>query len=246
MFADQILNDPRHLAARNALVAIQQQNRDIKQLERSINELQQMFLDMSTVVDVQGEMLEQIGINVNQAVVSSGISVNALEVAERSNKARKRVSDPILSPSSTSSLLIPNPLLSYSCSCSCSFSFLLSFSFFLPLHSLFPQVLSLHFSSTSHPPPDPYPHPYYLLLENAHLLDSWCIPFDIDWTWSRSGVNQRRCIKRNKVVVVLLSKTPRGCFCFCLCFCFCFCFCSCSFPSIPCYSPSVGSLLLFW
>jgi len=90
LFEDQILNDPRHAAARSALVAIQQQNRDIKQLERSMNELQQMFLDMATLVDVQGDQLEQIGRNVNQAVVQAGISVSALEVAERNNKSRKR------------------------------------------------------------------------------------------------------------------------------------------------------------
>lgn len=94
LFADQILNDPRHAAARSALVAIQQQNRDIKQLERSMNELQQMFLDMATLVDVQGDQLEQIGRNVNQAVVQAGVSVSALEVAERNNKARKRVRTP--------------------------------------------------------------------------------------------------------------------------------------------------------
>eukprot|EP01102_Stenamoeba_stenopodia_P011458 TRINITY_DN3522_c0_g3_i1.p1 TRINITY_DN3522_c0_g3~~TRINITY_DN3522_c0_g3_i1.p1 ORF type:complete len:304 (-),score=103.39 TRINITY_DN3522_c0_g3_i1:121-1032(-) len=90
LFSDQILNDPRHAAAKNALVGIQQQNRDIKQLEKSITELQQMFIDMATVVDVQGQALDQIGMNVNDAVMSSGVSVSALEVAERYNKQRKR------------------------------------------------------------------------------------------------------------------------------------------------------------
>jgi t-SNARE complex subunit (syntaxin) len=90
LFSDQILNDPRHAGAKNALVGIQQQNRDIKQLEKSINELQQMFIDMATVVDVQGQALDQIGLNVNDAVMSSGVSVSALEVAERYNKQRKR------------------------------------------------------------------------------------------------------------------------------------------------------------
>lgn len=90
LFSDQILNDPRHAAAKSALVGIQQQNRDIKQLEKSINELQQMFIDLATVVDVQGQTLDQIGMNVNDAVMSSGVSVSALEVAERYNKQRKR------------------------------------------------------------------------------------------------------------------------------------------------------------
>lgn len=118
LFADQILNDPRHAAARSALVAIQQQNRDIKQLERSMNELSQMFLDMATLVDVQGDQLEQIGRNVNQAVVQAGVSVSALEVAERNNKARKRVgtlSSIDSSPSrslSDSSFLLNSALLS--------------------------------------------------------------------------------------------------------------------------------------
>ena len=60
IFTQQILQGPGHASARNALADIQEKHRDIMKLEASIAELHQLFLDMSVLVESQGELLDQI------------------------------------------------------------------------------------------------------------------------------------------------------------------------------------------
>ena len=60
IFANQLNRSAGHAAARNALADIQERHQDIKRLEASISELHQLFLDMSVLVETQGELLDQI------------------------------------------------------------------------------------------------------------------------------------------------------------------------------------------
>lgn len=57
LFSEKIMHDAKHDQAKNALIYIQEQYKDILQLERSINELHQLFVDMKNLVDAQGSFL---------------------------------------------------------------------------------------------------------------------------------------------------------------------------------------------
>jgi len=88
IFTQQILQGPGHAAARNALADIQERHKDITRLEVSIQELHQLFLDMSVLVEAQGELLDQIEYTVSQSVNYTGKAVEELRTA---NKYQKRV-----------------------------------------------------------------------------------------------------------------------------------------------------------
>jgi len=68
LFATKILADKRHDDAANALIFIKDRHNDILKLEKSINELYQIFLDMATLVETQGEMIDQIEFQVSKSV----------------------------------------------------------------------------------------------------------------------------------------------------------------------------------
>merc|ERR1719399_1321764 len=88
IFTQQILQGPGHAAARNALADIQERHKDITRLETSIAELHQLFLDMSVLVESQGELLDQIEYTVSQSVNYTGKAVEELRSA---NKYQKKV-----------------------------------------------------------------------------------------------------------------------------------------------------------
>ena len=79
-------------AARNALADIQERHQDIKRLEASISELHQLFLDMSVLVETQGELLDQIEYTVGQSVNYTGKAVEELRTAGKyQRKVRKKM-----------------------------------------------------------------------------------------------------------------------------------------------------------
>ena len=63
VFTQQILQGPGHAAARSALADIQERHKDITRLETSIQELHQLFLDMSVLVESQVRGLPWIAPN---------------------------------------------------------------------------------------------------------------------------------------------------------------------------------------
>jgi len=92
IFTQQILQGPGHAAARNALADIQERHRDITRLETSIAELHQLFLDMSVLVESQGELLDQIEYTVSQSVNYTGKAVEELRTANKyQRKVRKKM-----------------------------------------------------------------------------------------------------------------------------------------------------------
>jgi len=68
LFATVLLADKRHDDAANAIIFIKERHDDILILEKSINELYQIFLDMATLVETQGEMIDQIEFQVAKSV----------------------------------------------------------------------------------------------------------------------------------------------------------------------------------
>ncbi|RTG89657.1 syntaxin 1A [Schistosoma bovis] len=62
----QIMTDTQQ--AKQSLADIEARHQDIMKLEKSIKELHDMFMDMAMLVESQGEMIDRIEYNVEQAV----------------------------------------------------------------------------------------------------------------------------------------------------------------------------------
>ncbi|XP_068677811.1 syntaxin-1A-like isoform X2 [Montipora foliosa] len=79
--------------ARQALGDIEARHQDIINLEKSIQELHEMFLDMAMLVESQGEMIDRIEYNVEQAVdfVQSAKSDTKKAVKYQSKARRKKI-----------------------------------------------------------------------------------------------------------------------------------------------------------
>ncbi|GMH45802.1 hypothetical protein BSKO_13765 [Bryopsis sp. KO-2023] len=76
--------------AMDTLAEIRERQRAVRDLEQSLLELHQIFLDMAVLVEVQGEMLDNIERQVAQSVDYVGGAVTALTDARRfQTKARK-------------------------------------------------------------------------------------------------------------------------------------------------------------
>jgi len=92
LFAQQIVHGRDHAMAKAALSDIQERHKDIRNLEASIAELHQLFLDMSTLVEAQQPILDHISYTVGQAVDYTERGVGDLRDAARyQRKARKKM-----------------------------------------------------------------------------------------------------------------------------------------------------------
>jgi len=92
IFAKAILDTERKTQAKNALAYIQNKSNDIKRLEESIQELHNLFLDMAIMVEAQGELIDQIEYNVNQAVDNTRVATENLRSANKlQKKSRKKM-----------------------------------------------------------------------------------------------------------------------------------------------------------
>ncbi|PAA52414.1 hypothetical protein BOX15_Mlig028615g1 [Macrostomum lignano] len=77
IFTQGIMTDTQQ--AKQSLADIEARHEDIIKLEKSIKELHDMFLDMAMLVESQGEMVDRIENNVQQAV-------DYVEAAKRDTK----------------------------------------------------------------------------------------------------------------------------------------------------------------
>uniref|UniRef100_A0A1I8HJ20 t-SNARE coiled-coil homology domain-containing protein n=1 Tax=Macrostomum lignano TaxID=282301 RepID=A0A1I8HJ20_9PLAT len=77
IFTQGIMTDTQQ--AKQSLADIEARHEDIIKLEKSIKELHDMFLDMAMLVESQGEMVDRIEYNVQQAV-------DYVEAAKRDTK----------------------------------------------------------------------------------------------------------------------------------------------------------------
>jgi len=92
IFAQQIEMASQKEEAKRMLEEIQSRHEDIIKLEESLKELRQLFIDMQTLVEAQGEMLNEIEHNVDQAVDYTGKGVQEMKQAVKyQRKARKKM-----------------------------------------------------------------------------------------------------------------------------------------------------------
>jgi len=89
-FADKMISNSKHAEAKNALINIQEQQRDLKHLEKSIQELHQVFLDMSAIVESSSEQFGKVESDVNRSVASAGQAVKHVSKAEEYLMQRRR------------------------------------------------------------------------------------------------------------------------------------------------------------
>jgi len=87
-FADQMLSDERHTSAKSALVDIQEQSRELKQLEKSIQELNQLFIDLAAAVDTSSDDIVNVGSKINETVI--GVSEGVQQIAKAEEYAMQR------------------------------------------------------------------------------------------------------------------------------------------------------------
>jgi len=91
LFSQQTLDDHRKNQANNALNFIQEQKRDIQQLERSINILHQLFIDMQTITESHGDLLDDVQDNVHITARRTIRAVKDLTVVDKMvQRGRKR------------------------------------------------------------------------------------------------------------------------------------------------------------
>ena len=92
---DQIFTEhmlaSRNANARAALEDVQEKHKDIQRLESSIQELHQLFVDLSVLVESQGELLDTIEYSVSQSLSYTKTGVQELEKAnDYAAKSRKK------------------------------------------------------------------------------------------------------------------------------------------------------------
>jgi t-SNARE complex subunit (syntaxin) len=91
-FTDKMLSDQKHTEAKNALMSMQEQQRDLQQLEKSIQELHQVFIDLSTTVEASTEVVSGVETKVNQSVSYTGAATKNVTTAnEHAMSRRKRI-----------------------------------------------------------------------------------------------------------------------------------------------------------
>eukprot|EP01104_Vermistella_antarctica_P004911 TRINITY_DN1532_c0_g1_i3.p1 TRINITY_DN1532_c0_g1~~TRINITY_DN1532_c0_g1_i3.p1 ORF type:complete len:324 (-),score=108.11 TRINITY_DN1532_c0_g1_i3:216-1187(-) len=88
MFAESVL-DAGKMDAADALQSMQEQYHDLVELQKSIIELHQMFVEVAVLIEAQGEMMDQIEYNVSNSVGYTGEALKAIAKKER-NVQRKR------------------------------------------------------------------------------------------------------------------------------------------------------------
>ncbi|KAJ3290871.1 t-SNARE [Rhizoclosmatium globosum] len=92
VFAQSIMHQGQKAEAKRALAEIQDRHADVQRIEKSIIELQQLFIDMSVLVAAQGELINQIEIHVDDAIDQTEQGVNALHKAVKlQKKTRKKM-----------------------------------------------------------------------------------------------------------------------------------------------------------
>jgi t-SNARE complex subunit (syntaxin) len=90
MYSDKMMVENKHTEAKAALMQMQEQQKDIKHLERSIIELNQVFMDMSAIVESSSETVHRIEDSLTNTVTSTGVAITHLKAAEEYTMARRK------------------------------------------------------------------------------------------------------------------------------------------------------------
>jgi len=90
VFADKLLSDSKHMEAKNALANIQEQQRDLKNLEKSIHELHQVFVDMAAIVESTQDSMDSMESDVSDSASNTFKVSKNLADAEKYLMQRRR------------------------------------------------------------------------------------------------------------------------------------------------------------
>lgn len=85
----QIANTAQRIEAKKALEDIQNKHLEVVKIEKTILELQQLFVDMAVMISAQGEVIDQIAVHVENAIEDTEKGGNSLQkaiVIQRSNR----------------------------------------------------------------------------------------------------------------------------------------------------------------
>ena len=101
----KVINDPKyveqiyrdkltggaHVNLQNAVADLEERHKDIKNLEKSILQVHNLIIDLSKLVQLQGEMIDNIDVNIQKAknYVDKG-QKNLIKAKENMKKARKK------------------------------------------------------------------------------------------------------------------------------------------------------------
>ena len=101
----EVINDPKyveqiyrdkltggaHVKLQNAVADLEERHKDIKNLEKSILQVHNLIVDLSKLVQLQGEMIDNIDVNIQKAknYVDKG-QKNLIKAKENMKKARKK------------------------------------------------------------------------------------------------------------------------------------------------------------
>ena len=83
----QVFSMSTKAEARKTLAELQERHQDIMMIEKSILELHQLFVDMSVLVEQQGDLIDQIECHVGQAAEYTGEAAVQLEQAVKYQKS---------------------------------------------------------------------------------------------------------------------------------------------------------------
>jgi syntaxin 1B/2/3 len=89
-FADQMLSDEKHTSAKGALVHIQEQSRELQQLEKSIQELNQLFVDLAAATEVSSGSIDEVTSTLNQSVMETSVAIANVDKANEYAMQRRR------------------------------------------------------------------------------------------------------------------------------------------------------------
>jgi len=90
LFSSQLLESTRSQRAKLALQQVEERHRDVERIGQSILQVNQLFVDLQRMVDQQGETLDRIEDNVNNAVVHIESGNTNLEKAVDSARAARK------------------------------------------------------------------------------------------------------------------------------------------------------------
>jgi t-SNARE complex subunit (syntaxin) len=89
LFSDQVVVDS-HTEAKNALMFIQEEQRGLKQLEKSIVELQQLFIDFAAASETHSQAIVDLEHTTSETVIGVQQGVTHLAIANEYAAARRR------------------------------------------------------------------------------------------------------------------------------------------------------------
>jgi len=90
LFSDQVVTVDRHSEAKNALIYIQEEQRGLKNLERSILELQQLFIDFQAASDTHSANITELDVVTSETAIGVQQGVTHLAIANEYAQTRRR------------------------------------------------------------------------------------------------------------------------------------------------------------